>query len=255
MTAPPSRPESIAGRLRDEILSGLYRAGDRLPAERDLAARLEVNRASVREALRILEQLGLVSIRPGDGARVRHVQEASLDLVRHLLFRDGKVNLPAAVQVLDVYEMLVSGAARLAVERGSDDELLHARELLTKLGDGATAPEDWPGIIDQLFEVMTAASENLVVRLCRNAIGAALASDLGHSFWKLVRPSADTIREEARAIDRAVVARDPVATEEAVRAMIRERRIRLLAALEDPDFKSAPQFDATRLTSQEGYPA
>lgn len=67
-TAPASRHDAIADALRSEILRGTYAPGDRLPAERDLAARLGANRGAVREALRKLEQQGLVVIRRG-GAR------------------------------------------------------------------------------------------------------------------------------------------------------------------------------------------
>ena len=63
MATAPSLTESIAARLRNDILGGTYKAGERLPAERDLASRLGVNRGSVREALKKLEQMGLVVIR------------------------------------------------------------------------------------------------------------------------------------------------------------------------------------------------
>src|SRR5262245_26799715 len=74
--------DRIAAGLRQAILRGRYRPGQRLPAERELASRLAVNRGSVREALKKLEQLGLVEIRRGDGALVRHLHEASVEVVR-----------------------------------------------------------------------------------------------------------------------------------------------------------------------------
>jgi GntR family transcriptional regulator, transcriptional repressor for pyruvate dehydrogenase complex len=51
--------------IRDAILSGQIAEGQRLPNERDLAERFGVGRPTVREALRSLETLGMVSIRPG----------------------------------------------------------------------------------------------------------------------------------------------------------------------------------------------
>lgn len=48
MSAAPSRSESVADRIRDEILNGTYKPGERLPAERNMAGRLGVNRGSVR---------------------------------------------------------------------------------------------------------------------------------------------------------------------------------------------------------------
>src|SRR3989337_589111 len=60
------------------IGEGRLKSGDRLPPERDLAEKFVVSRTSVREALRTLESLGLVEIRPGEGTFVRRVSVESL---------------------------------------------------------------------------------------------------------------------------------------------------------------------------------
>ena len=52
------RPDEVADRLQAEILRGKFRPGDRLPTERELAEQLCVNRSSVREGLKKLQQLG-----------------------------------------------------------------------------------------------------------------------------------------------------------------------------------------------------
>src|SRR6266576_1741703 len=62
--------EEIAEQLRSLILNGQYPPGSKLPPERELSKRLRVNRASLREALKKLEHLGLVRIRQGDGTRL-----------------------------------------------------------------------------------------------------------------------------------------------------------------------------------------
>ena len=59
-----SKAEEITDILREEILRGQYRAGERLPSERDLSARFEANRGAVREAVKKLEQLGIVDVKP-----------------------------------------------------------------------------------------------------------------------------------------------------------------------------------------------
>src|SRR5256885_9800517 len=65
-----SVPDHVFAQLREEILLGRYRPGDRLPPQRALAADMQVNMASVREALKRLEQLRLVEGRYGDATRV-----------------------------------------------------------------------------------------------------------------------------------------------------------------------------------------
>jgi DNA-binding FadR family transcriptional regulator len=56
--------EEIADSLTRDILVGQYRTGERLPSERDLAARFDANRGAVREAMKKLEQLGIACVSP-----------------------------------------------------------------------------------------------------------------------------------------------------------------------------------------------
>ncbi len=74
MTFRQVTPEKIAAAIVRQvetlILRGVLRPGERLPSERDLAARLDVSRPTLREALAELEALGLVETRPGAGAFV-----------------------------------------------------------------------------------------------------------------------------------------------------------------------------------------
>jgi len=256
MTAHVSRTESIADRLRDEILRGDYKPGDRLPAERHLARRMSVNRSSVREALRTLEQLGLVAVRHGDGATVRAPREASLAILRPLLLADGRLDRSLALQILDVHEMLVCGAARLSAERASDDQIRHARGLLRRLGEPCLARDDAVQVLDGLFEFVTESSGNLVLRLVRNAIGPIVGGDLRPVFWEALRPSDAELRAQLERIECGLAARDAVATEEAVRTLLRDGRPRLLAALEgldDAPARSAPVSFATPDTPPQRY--
>ena len=75
-----SKHEEIAAGLIQDILTGRYRVGERLPSERDLASRFDANRGSVREAMKKLEQIGLADVQPG-GARVKNKEEASLEVI------------------------------------------------------------------------------------------------------------------------------------------------------------------------------
>src|SRR2546422_6886834 len=61
--------EEIVRQIKTMISEGRLKSGDQLPPERDLAEKFVVSRTSVREALRALESLGLVEIRPGEGDR------------------------------------------------------------------------------------------------------------------------------------------------------------------------------------------
>ncbi|MGW5668576.1 FadR/GntR family transcriptional regulator [Micromonospora sp. NPDC003776] len=111
--------DHVFGQLRDAIVSGRYRPEETLPGERELAAAFEVNRHAVREALRRLQQLGLVRVSQGGATRVLDWRvHAGLDLTLSLA-RSGDV-LPVETLVRDMLEMRACvgiDAARLCAER------------------------------------------------------------------------------------------------------------------------------------------
>ena len=83
-------PDQVFRRLVGDVLSGRYAPGERLPAQRTLAAELGVNMASVREGVKRLEQLRLVETRHGDGMRVRDWRaHGGLDVLVHAVADGG----------------------------------------------------------------------------------------------------------------------------------------------------------------------
>jgi len=179
--------------------------------------------------LKTLELQGLVATRPG-GTTVCALHDASISVVRHLLRVDGVVDRAVIAQLLDVHEMLVCGATRLAIERGSDDDMLHAEELAHSLGDPALQGPRLLERFDEIIALITRASGNLVLRLWRNTVRPALAEQLD--------PVRDRIRPEPRhgevvaRLAAALRGRDADSAEEAVRRLLRHRRDQLLGALE-----------------------
>ena len=220
---------TIAEELRDEILRGRYRAGERLPSERDLATRMEANRSSVREALKTLEQLRLIEIRPGGGARVTPVEEASLDVLEHLLVVDGAPDPLLAAQCLDVLELLTTGAVRFAVERGSDRELARARELLRIMSARRTTNEGYLDAFNELIGLIHTASQNLVLQLVRNGIRSLFER---RPELSQLRPPRAQLEAISQMLEVALAERDAAAAQEGARRLVRANRERLLKALE-----------------------
>lgn len=223
-----SHADGLAEALRADILRGRYRPGDRLPSERELAARFGLNRLSAREALQQLERLGLVEIKKG-GARVAALHDASPDVIAHL-FEVGGAPDPALVeQWLDVSELLFTGAVRFAVERASDAEIARARELLRALAQGGEDARYF-ATLDELGDLIFAGARNLVLRLIRNGLRANVLPRLQGTRARL-RPVRAELAELVRAIDDAVAARDPERAQEAVRLLYRANRERILKSL------------------------
>jgi GntR family transcriptional regulator, transcriptional repressor for pyruvate dehydrogenase complex len=216
-----SRAGEIAETLRGQILGGKYGPGERLPSERELSARTGANRSSVREALKQLEQLGMISIRPGGGARVVPLERAGLGVLRHVL-GTGSPNRELVAQWLDVHEMVMSGAARLAVERGTEEEFAEAKRLLRKLAAPTTTDVEFVATGDQLTELIALASRNVVLQMVRNGL-TAVAQRQTDTRRKL-HATREALQPIIADIERAMDTRDAAAAEDGVRRMFRVNR-------------------------------
>ena len=127
--------EAVAEQLRDAILDGRFPAGRKLPPERELAAEFRVNRTSVREAIKVLEGLGLVQVRQGDGVTVRPVVEASLDLLGPMIFHGGRVDATLLAELGEVMQPLLLALARAAIARQRPEHLAALRRLRDAIAD------------------------------------------------------------------------------------------------------------------------
>jgi GntR family transcriptional repressor for pyruvate dehydrogenase complex len=107
-------------RLKRFILSANVKTGQRLPSERELAERLGVGRSSVREALKVLETVGLVEIRIGDGTYV--TSQAGASFGRTLGFELAAWS-GALMEIMDARLLIEVAAARAAAARCTDTDL------------------------------------------------------------------------------------------------------------------------------------
>jgi GntR family transcriptional repressor for pyruvate dehydrogenase complex len=223
-----SRSAAIAAELRDEILRGQYRQGERLPSERDLAERFGVHRSAVREALKRLEQLGVARIRPG-GARVAPLEEASLDVVEHLLGLEDPPDPAMVDQVLEVMSGLFAMAARLCAERADDAQRAAVAELIGELTRENLTAADTVRLTQQLGDRFVEASGNMVLTLVRHGVKT-------HFMNRLGLPDEDAPEwlssEYFRRLARAIEARDGPAASEAAHELTHAVRRQAVAVFE-----------------------
>ena len=119
--------EEIVGQIYELIRDGVLKPGDRLPAERDLAQQLNVSRASVREAMHLLDMKGIVVIRPGAGTFITEdTVEAIAQAFSSLLSGNGN----AASDVFEMRLLLEPHVVRLAADRATDADIRRMNEVL-----------------------------------------------------------------------------------------------------------------------------
>lgn len=171
MSAVPSKVDDILCTLRTEILGGQYRVGERLPSERDLAARFESNRGAIREVIKKLEQLGIIEVNPG-GVRVLPVDDATLEVFGHLLELDG-ARIPELIgQMLEVMGAMFSLSVRSAIREASDEDIEEISIIIDDLylsmknGQEEKHHDGWRQLAEKLNEV----HQNLVLKLVGNGL-------------------------------------------------------------------------------------
>jgi len=116
--------EEITHQIETKILNGEFPPGHRLPAERDLAEEFTVNRSTVREGLKKLEALGLLSILHGDGIYVRDYREAgNLELLKSLFLTPGPRLFALLDGLLEIRTTIVPPMAGHAARNRNEEEL------------------------------------------------------------------------------------------------------------------------------------
>ena len=125
-----SASDEVLAVLADAIRGGLYVPGDLLPRERDLAARLAVSRTVVREAIAVLRQEGVVTVRRGQGGGT--IVGSPRNLPRVLVRIAGETRLEIR-SMLEVRRAMEVPAALLASERCDSDGIRRLEDLVQEL--------------------------------------------------------------------------------------------------------------------------
>lgn len=192
----PRRPvsEAVFEELRAAILGGRYAVGDALAAERVLAEQFAVNRHAVREALKRLQQAGLVEVRHGGATRVLDWRASGgLELLAHVPFAGERGAGPALLRsVVEARRCIGIDVARLAAVRATAAQVAALRR---QAHDGAD-PEGDLGALSERYEdlwrAIVEASDNVAYVLAYNNLLTAGAAAQGASHEVFATEARDT---------------------------------------------------------------
>jgi GntR family transcriptional regulator, transcriptional repressor for pyruvate dehydrogenase complex len=225
---PVTRPrlyEVIVEQLCAYIADNEMSSGDRLPAERDLASKLGVSRASLSQALVALEVQGVLSVRHGDGAILvrRPTEERAIKALREHADR-----IPDIIEAREALEVKLAG---LAAARRSDEEMAAIDRAIATMESEIEAGDR--GVIgDEMFhEAITRAAHSSLLSKLMHEISGLIKETRIESLSQEHRPRASL--EGHRRIAEAVRKQDP---EEASAAMADHiRLVSDVALLRDAD--------------------
>ena len=213
-------PETLAAMLRDSILSGEIASGAAFAPERALVEQTGLSRATVREALRILETEGLVVSRPGrnGGARVQPLSDDGVARAVQVFIRGLRVDRAA---LRETREVLEGATARLAAERRTAADLAEIAAISARL---EAAIDDVPRLAEEnaLWHIAVAqAGHNSLLTAFMKSIAAAISHPDGDRGAQLSRDGRTALIKAHRRVVEAITARDADAAE---RRMLRHLR-------------------------------
>ena len=206
--------ELVQDYIRDYIVDNKLGSGDQLPPEGDIAATLEVSRVSVREAVKVLQALGIVEVRHGNGLFVRGLNfDALLEILSYSLLFD----LSSLKELYQVRKLFETGMLPEVIENIQEEHIQachkHLQEWEQNIATGKPFREQ-----DRLFHVT----------LCQ-AIGNNLLVELENIFWIAYR----------NAVNKTFVDID-----EAAYQITLDNHYKILAAVEARDVELSQQLMA-----------
>jgi len=157
--------EDLVNQFEGAILDGRLKVGDKLPPQRELVEMFQTSRASLREALRVLEQKGLIDIKLGvsGGAVIKAVDTEPVTESLALLIQHQKVS---PEELAEFREGVEGHVAALAARRASRAEIQKLKELLESARDyvaqGVAAWEAFCEVDNAIHVAIAAASGNSV---------------------------------------------------------------------------------------------
>ncbi|MBT2415703.1 FadR family transcriptional regulator [Streptomyces sp. ISL-12] len=158
--------EQVIAALRQQITSGEWPVGSRIPTEPELVEQLGVARNTVREAVRALAHNGLLDIRQGSGTYVAATSELAGVMHRRFAGADPR-------HIAELRSTLESAAARLAAERRTEKDLKQLDALLVRRA------EAWESGDAEAFVTADATFHLAVVAASHNEVMTAMYADLG----------------------------------------------------------------------------
>jgi len=203
--------EDVISQIQEQVLDGRLKAGDRLPSERQLQEAFQISRNTLREALRALEQKGLITVKTGvkGGAIVCPVDTKGVSESLDLLLRYRKIDLAELSEFREEVEGLV---AVKAAQMARKEDIAHLKGLLKSMEEQLPRGElGWDEIsrLDTLFHLRLA---RITGNRMYESVLHTVHNNINHYFYHFLSKDQTIFRntyKELCRIAEAIERRDP----------------------------------------------
>ncbi|UOR01147.1 FadR family transcriptional regulator [Leucobacter allii] len=207
-----SVPDRLSVDLERLILEGELGAGDRLPPERELASYLGVSRVSIREALRELENRGLIDRKPGRGTIVLRPGERASTALGELGIVAGLK--PELRDIMELRAIVEPPIARITAARATARDLAQLRELVEAMEVDVTK-ERYAELDRAFHQTIAQYAHNPLLELINEQIAQQIEPSRANRYQTRARRQASSVAH--RRIYEAIASGDGDAAERAAR--------------------------------------
>lgn len=186
--------DTVFGQITAKILEGELAAGEKLPGERQLCEQLGVNRSAVREAIKRLQQAGLVQVRHGGASTVMdYLDNGGLELLPQLLITpEGKMRLEVARSIVSMRQSMAPDIAQSCARKRKQKTVDELKGLLDQM-QATDDVDDLQTLAFAYWRILVAGSGNIAYRLAFNSMQKAY-----QKIWALL---ANILEPELRDLD------------------------------------------------------
>ncbi|MFC0329435.1 FadR/GntR family transcriptional regulator [Paenibacillus sepulcri] len=209
--------EQIADQLKQFILEGGWKSGEKLPSTKELSEQFQVGRSTMREALSALRAMGLIDIRQGEGCYVRTVESADIKMPS---FDSLLLSREAIFELMEARIALEAANASIAANRRTDEDLAAFRQLLQSMQEhlGDEALGEAADI--EFHRLLAKATHNSIMMRLLDTISSQMEAAIREARRIQIYGSRQVsvqLWEEHEAIYKAMEARDPAGAEKGMR--------------------------------------
>ncbi len=217
--------QSVAHQIRDLIIGGKLAPGQRLPSEKDLSEKLGVSKSMLREAIRILETLGMITVRQGvqGGAFVCEIDGKTVQehLYNYLFFQD-----PHIKDFTQLRLMIEPSVAKIAAQKITDKDVAELDDLLVRTKNELDKDEFFYELDNTFHHKLSELTGNPVIVFVVDSMKAAVAH-IKKARKTIPRSFFFEVYEAHLEIVGALKARDPEGAQQAMRKHIKEVEVTL----------------------------
>lgn len=170
MNIRPIKPRRVSTQvfeqIRELIYKGVYKPGQQIPPERDLANSMEVSRTSIRNAIAKLENLGLVNQIQGQGTFVKSPESREGNPLSAAMSTDEATYF----DLLEVRMGLECNAAKIAAKRATESDLKAMQQSLTEMEDELQSTGSISTSVDTAFHmaIILSTKNPVLIHLTRS---------------------------------------------------------------------------------------